>query len=211
MFTSWKVTFFCNPTKQFFARIDFSSNDQQSEHILGTHKDSKKLKIYERIEKLCGIMEGCLKEWNEYIQEKRLQKHYINFFTTKQLIILQKEIAKALNDENADIGRELSLLLSLVNPSSTKEDLLLATKNALQQLSKSADDELGDISVNKPSEDDKDDSVGEFVKALLKVGFPLLLAKAAEEHFDSENLQEGLQGIICFVNESLKLIFSMHC
>lgn len=210
MFTSWKVTFFCNPTKQYFARIDFSSNDEHVQHILGTRREAKKLKIYERIEKLCDIMEDCLKEWNQYIQEKRLQKHYLNFFTTKQLIILQQEIAKALKDEHDDVGRELSLLLSLVKPFTTKKDLFLAAKGALEQLSKSYGDESGDIFVNKRSEVDKDDSLNEFAKELLKAGFPLPLAQAAEGRFDAENLQEGLQEALCFVSGSSKVIFSMY-
>lgn len=195
MFTIWKITFFCDTTKKHFARIDFSSNNQNPEYILGINKDAENLKIYEKIETFCGVLENFLTKWDDYIQEKRQKNNFINFFTTKQLVLLQREIAKSFSEQIENIELELSQLLSLVQPSCTKKELLLAATKARQQLLKSHNAESDKIPENVFSEED---SLSSFVKALLKCGFPLSLAKAAEENVDSENIAKGWTTTISF-------------
>ena len=209
MFTIWKITFFCHPAKNHFARIDFSSNAQHPEYILGTNKDAKNIKIYERIETFCGVLENCLMKWDDYIQEKRQKTNFINFFTTRQLVLLQREIAKTFSERNENIALELSQLLSLVHPSCTKKELSLAATNARQRLLKSDDGISDKIPINSSSEED---SVSAFVKDLQNRGFPLSLAKAAEENVVSGSIAKGLIGIMdLFTYYLMKNGYNQNC
>ena len=58
--------------------------------------------VTEQIVQLCEFLESCLQKWTMEIDEKRKDYFYLNYFTTEQLVILRKEIAKVCNGEIGD-------------------------------------------------------------------------------------------------------------
>lgn len=66
------------------------------------------------------VLEGCLKKWIVFIRDERSKNHFLNFFTTKQILILQSELMKISKSSEVD-DKVLLPLLSLVNNSCNME------------------------------------------------------------------------------------------
>lgn len=64
--------------------------------------------------KFTRVLEGSLKKWIVFIRDERSKHHFLNFFTTKQIRILQSELMKISKPSEVD-DKVLLPLLSLVN------------------------------------------------------------------------------------------------
>ncbi|XP_070579262.1 E3 ubiquitin-protein ligase rnf213-alpha-like [Ptychodera flava] len=87
LFSEWKVFIFCEPDKKVSVIVDVGIDGYD---FKGTEPIEKQLSS------LCDFLEKCLQEWMIYVEEKQEQHYYLNFFTTKQLVMLRKELARAV-------------------------------------------------------------------------------------------------------------------
>ena len=63
-------------------------------------------------------MESCFDKWMDFIKQKRKKYHHLNYFTTDQLVILQRELVKiGTNEEPSHL---IYPLLSAVKSECTK-------------------------------------------------------------------------------------------
>ena len=70
-------------------------------------------------------MEQCLKQWREYIEEKRAEFPELNHYTTEQLVILRSELITSVEQRLDD---KVLALLHDVHPDCTMKDLHAAFK-----------------------------------------------------------------------------------
>lgn len=97
IFKKWAVRFHCDASKKVHTEVDFGL----SSSILKGSREMK-VNVTAQIKELCKFLEDCLKKWTSEINEKRECYYYLNHFTTEQLVILRKEIAKVCNGESGD-------------------------------------------------------------------------------------------------------------
>ena len=97
LFKQWNATFFCDPDRNVHSEIDFGSSTKKMV-IRGMKKDTRE--VSDQIKRVCESMEGCLNDWTHHIKVQRKQFYFLNCFTTEQLVILCKEIAKFWKNEH---------------------------------------------------------------------------------------------------------------
>ncbi|XP_071951998.1 E3 ubiquitin-protein ligase rnf213-alpha-like [Antedon mediterranea] len=113
LFTDLKIILNCDEKSRFPVQVDFCVTDQKA--LFGN-----KQKLTEILRELLLFMKASLKHWYDYIDEKREDFYHLNVYTTKQLVILQRALAKF---GIQDISPEIYALLSLVRPNCTNENL----------------------------------------------------------------------------------------
>ncbi|WAR11571.1 R213A-like protein [Mya arenaria] len=118
MFNDWSVEFLCTPdlSKPVCATVQFGDTDE-SLRLKGMKSTEENLP--EMIQAIARYLERCLKEWLRHIQEKRQEHLSLNYFTTDQLVILQKELVK-LEMEEEPI-KYVYPMLSVVKHNCTQE------------------------------------------------------------------------------------------
>jgi hypothetical protein len=153
--------------------------------------------VVEHISSLCTFMEDCLKEWMHHIGVQRTEAYYLNHFTTKQLVILQNELAKVNSAEKKDLSKNIYPLLSQVKKNCNYKDLRKAMYEAFDDL---AEKEIKPSASEKMAcTDDVEDDDGAaveqetitFLESMSDSGFPADLAKLAMKEVGAANVEEG--------------------
>ncbi|XP_052817087.1 E3 ubiquitin-protein ligase rnf213-alpha-like [Mya arenaria] len=131
MFNDWSVEFLCTPdlSKPVCATVQFGDTDE-SLRLKGMKSTEENLP--EMIQAIARYLERCLKEWLRHIQEKRQEHLSLNYFTTDQLVILQKELVK-LEMEEEPI-KYVYPMLSVVKHNCTQEDVQGALEEAKREV-----------------------------------------------------------------------------
>ena len=111
IFKTWKATFHCDQSRQVTADIDFGL----SKKIL--HSSPGETMI-SQLKMLCTLLEECLKEFLQDISQKREEFYHLNYFTTKQLVILRTELAEVCT-QGGEGKPEIYALLHAVKPGCT--------------------------------------------------------------------------------------------
>ena len=144
-------------------------------------------------------MENCLDEWLKYIDDKREEYQLLNHFTIDQMVILQRELVKAKVD--SEPSNLIYPLLSSVKRDCTKSDLITAMRQAKADVDKM---EVSEQEVDmaeeevEPCVDEMEDdgkNVDVFIAEMVKAGYNEKLAKAALNHIDPDEVDEG--GLKC--------------
>ena len=140
-----------------------------------------------------------------YIQQQRQECYFLYYFTTKQLVILQKEFAKILAVLENNSGKHLSEkenqvsvkvypMLSCHKKGSCLSDLRQAVHEACNKLKESAiekkmEQELKNYIDSKGN--DIEDEVNTFLENMKDSGFSERLALRALQEVGPENIDEG--------------------
>ncbi|XP_006820780.1 E3 ubiquitin-protein ligase rnf213-alpha-like, partial [Saccoglossus kowalevskii] len=124
LFSEWKALIYCGKRK-VSVMVDFGFGDSQD--LMGT-KD-----VIVQLDELCHFMENCLKEWLEYVEEKRSEIYQLNYFTTEQLVILRRELSKLMSNEKEMAAGVYTLLASLKD-SCTESDVKEALNAAFMEV-----------------------------------------------------------------------------
>jgi len=170
---------------------------RQSEEVKG---------VLEHISCLCSFMEDCLKDWWQHVGDQRTQLHYLNHFTTEQLVILQTELAKVGNDEKNGLSRYVYPLLSKVKSSCCLKDLQKAMHLAFAEDVVEHDCESAPAVADEAEKTNDDNAksstdvetadVQEFVKKMEESNFSKKLALRALQEVGSGNIENGNNTIV---------------
>ena len=150
-------------------------------------------------------MEKCHEKWLEYIDEKREEYHYLNYFTIDQMVTLQKELVK-LSDES-EPSKLIYPLLSAIKDGCTKADLVAAmrqAKNDVATKSQEKDEQATEEEVEELPRDTGAD-VAKFIEEMVTAGYSEKVAKAALEFVKPDEIDEGNYFLTYQIGESLDL------
>lgn len=193
LFHHWKAIFFCDPKKVNKVYIDFGPNDDL------TLKSGGRV-VIENILEICQFMESCLEDWLLYVREQREEFCYLNFFTTQQLMILQRELSRIRNYSEDDVAlRNILSLLSLVKKDCTYKDVCRSISNGFLMLGKvkvDKSEEIADQEEDLPcrheNEDDEDEATQKFIAAMIESDFSRELAlRALGSGIEPTNVEDG--------------------
>lgn len=140
LFINWSATIFCSNAHINTIRINFSEINKDRTNIIGERLIEKE--TIKSINKTIEFLEKCHKEWIEHINEKRLKFSELNFFSTDQVAILRKELAKITSEKYHEklIFSKLYNLIYNINDE-VNTDCIRKTLASAYELSKT-DDEM---------------------------------------------------------------------
>ena len=154
LFHDWKAVIFCNKEKNPNVYVEFGASGQSLKARGGDPTS--------QIRGLCDCMDELLESWLEHVDQQRSEFYYLNYFTAKQLMILQKELA-ILNEEDQDriVDRLVFPILSLISENFDQDDLSQSfsrASNKLLNIDSDCDSE--------DAEDDENDEDGGLISLL---------------------------------------------
>ena len=190
LFKHWQAKFLCDRNRKVCSFIDFG---QGVEQLKGKTSDLTKI-----IPMIANFMEGCHKNWLEYIHKKRIDHLHLNFFTIDQLVFLQKELVKIGTREEP--SNRLYPLLSVLKESCLQEDLVLAMQNAKQDFSGEDSETVEDTEtdVNMTEDETYQFEVEQFISDIVDSGYSAHVARKALEVFKPSEVDEGTIKILYY-------------
>ena len=113
LFTEWNCRFLCAPNESVNTMVDFGLATE----VIRGHNDQPGdlCSLSRHVFDICGFLTECLSDWNEQMSEKRREFPSINYFSTKQLVVLQKELAHLINNNELSTTRPFPLLHPILN------------------------------------------------------------------------------------------------
>ncbi|XP_071956942.1 E3 ubiquitin-protein ligase rnf213-alpha-like [Antedon mediterranea] len=198
-FTDMKICLHCDKDSEFNVLVDFCVKDLKP--LFG------KRKLTVILNELLVFLKESLKEWYDYIDERREDLYHLNFYTTKQLVILQRALAKFGNE---DVRPEVYALLSLVRPNCTVQDLRRAVAECSEEIDSNIEEETvnedatsEDIVINESNEqlitfwDEMKEMVDvQQTMAYIEDKKPLSIEEAVEFIFNSPYEDEVLEELV---------------
>uniref|UniRef100_H3BBI9 RING-type E3 ubiquitin transferase n=1 Tax=Latimeria chalumnae TaxID=7897 RepID=H3BBI9_LATCH len=113
LFRKWKASVYCSPDSDVCVSIDFN---------LGTIDPIKTSEtITEQLPLLCRKMETYLENWKQFIDDKRSQLYYLNYYTADQLVHLCKNLYGVVNLYDKD--EQINTMLSFIKSGCTNSDI----------------------------------------------------------------------------------------
>ncbi|XP_077980162.1 E3 ubiquitin-protein ligase rnf213-alpha-like [Glandiceps talaboti] len=183
LFYDWKAFIYCQPGKKVSVSIDFG---------IGTQHDMKGFdEVGTQLRKLCDFMEECLCEWLEYVEEKRDEIYYLNYYTTEQLVVLRRHLAKLMSAGGAISPAVYTLLASLrdeCNETVVKEALTAA----FMEVGSEDEEEEREMEI----EDDLIDGDGTMETESADAGIETTSTEADGAEFDIQKIQMCLQELL---------------
>ncbi|XP_033105070.1 E3 ubiquitin-protein ligase RNF213-like [Anneissia japonica] len=132
LFTDLNIKLICDKSYKVPVHVDFCVVEQKP--LFGRKE------LTEILKELLNFMDASLKQWYDYIDDKREEFYFLNVYTTKQLVILRRALA---NFGEEDVSPEVYALLSLVKPDCTVQDLRKAVAMVKKEKEiESNDDEI---------------------------------------------------------------------
>ncbi|MEE6521288.1 hypothetical protein FKM82_019418 [Ascaphus truei] len=113
LFRTWEATIYCSDDRKVGVKMNFKVN------VTGEIEGQGAL--IELLPNICKTMESFLEQWMNFVNKKRSQLYYLNYYTAEQLVYLCQQF------QRADIGEEALVMLSFIKPECTKYDTANAT------------------------------------------------------------------------------------
>lgn len=195
LFSNWQTQLLCDPSRPICAFIKFGSGSRCIEVKAQRHRSD--ITCSTIISRLAKFMDMCLEQWLNYIDRKRDTYYYLNFFTIDQLFILQKELA-LIGDEN-EPSNLVYPLLSIVKHDCSKEDLIIAFKKSMfdvsekqnEQEAEKEEEAIVNLETDK-EEHAKSSVITKFLSEIVSLGYSeKLVRQALKEGIDPEDIDEG--------------------
>uniref|UniRef100_A0A8C3MIP0 RING-type E3 ubiquitin transferase n=1 Tax=Geospiza parvula TaxID=87175 RepID=A0A8C3MIP0_GEOPR len=112
LFRSWLAQVYCSPHKESCVFIDFSLGPIP---VLEGQGDMTSV-----LPALCKTMERFLDSWKSFMNAKRCEHFYLNYYSAEQLVFLCSELGRGSPSQAA------LMMLSFLNPHCTERDVLTA-------------------------------------------------------------------------------------
>uniref|UniRef100_A0A8C3UM49 RING-type E3 ubiquitin transferase n=1 Tax=Catharus ustulatus TaxID=91951 RepID=A0A8C3UM49_CATUS len=112
LFRSWLAQVYCSPHRESCVLIDFSLGPIP---LLEGQGDMAAV-----LPALCKTMESFLESWKSFMNTKRLEHFYLNYYTAEQLVYLCQELGQGSPSQAA------LMMLSFLNHNCTEPDVLAA-------------------------------------------------------------------------------------
>lgn len=182
LFTSWQAKFLCDPRRPVCAFIEFGKG-KNIKQLKGRRND--KDDVITIMPEIAKFMETSLENWLQYLDKKRYEYQHLNYYTTDQLVILQRELAKVIDGDK--IPPFIIPLLSVVKSDCDIDDLT----GALQ----GANEELRTLNCNDDkvcSKDNQGDEIANFLSEMKIAGQKETVARAAlKDGIDPKDFDDG--------------------
>ncbi|KAF2974844.1 hypothetical protein EK904_013645 [Melospiza melodia maxima] len=115
LFRSWLAQVYCSPHKESCIFIDFSLGPIP---VLEGQGDMAAV-----LPALCKTMESFLESWKSFMNAKRCEHFYLNYYSAEQLVFLCSELGRGSPSQAA------LMMLSFLNPHCTEQDVLTALES----------------------------------------------------------------------------------
>ncbi|KAF4797459.1 E3 ubiquitin-protein ligase RNF213 [Turdus rufiventris] len=112
LFRSWLAQVYCSPHRESCVLIDFSLGPIP---VLEGQGDMAAV-----LPALCKTMESFLENWKSFMNAKRLEHFYLNYYSAEQLVYLCQELGQGSPSQAA------LMMLSFLNHNCTEQDVLAA-------------------------------------------------------------------------------------
>jgi len=189
LFYNFKATFMCSVEVDDGQNVffQFEKDTKITEHvppIMGFSTD-----IIKQMNETSLFMEECLQSWNKHVNKERSRHYYLNYFTTEQLVILQRELAKLLDTRELDI--RIFPMLYIIGHQYTHNDLLIALKAALNDID----------NLREEDSEEQSNEIKEFIQYLKDAGHSTSLGlRALQSGIGVDERAEGaFYSVICFL------------
>ncbi|XP_060585974.1 E3 ubiquitin-protein ligase RNF213-like isoform X2 [Ruditapes philippinarum] len=190
LFENFAIETFCEPNLEtpVWAILQFKNKTDVTQLKCRKTADEK---LEDIMPKLSEGMEICLKEWIEFVDEKRKKHEHLNYFTMNQLVFLQKEIANLI--VNATISDNVFPLLAYVKAGCNKDDIDEAYQCVTKEM------ETNDLKNNekqnsntKESDETKNKDKSVFISRLREIGFTGKIIQRALKRFPEYNIHDAI-------------------
>jgi hypothetical protein len=181
LFKEWKSLFFCGSGE---VHISFM-------HGVEPLKASG-LNVKNCILLLWNFMDDCLKKWKLYIDECRQDHHFLNAFTTGQLVFLGKQLVFSEDDEDRPFDKGVYPLLQRISPGCSYEMVREALKESM---------ELHKAPETEPEEGSELSPEDEFREALRENAFDEDLITAALKALGPHEIEDGMGNPFTFFTQ----------
>ncbi|XP_058848399.1 E3 ubiquitin-protein ligase rnf213-alpha-like isoform X1 [Acipenser ruthenus] len=114
LFRKWEANVYCSENNQAGVIMDFHLNKTIEEIIVDGP-------IVEQLPEICRKMEKCLASWRDFMNEKRSQHYYLNYYTAEQIVFLCNKLSSADVDQLED--QQVMMMLSFIKPNCTATDV----------------------------------------------------------------------------------------
>ncbi|VDI31555.1 Hypothetical predicted protein [Mytilus galloprovincialis] len=149
LFSNFQVEFRCDKKSAVCVFVSFG--EKHDKKIIRGKRGTKDQEDCLFVRKIADYLTRCLNEWDSFIDAQR-EKHYLlNYFSMKQLVFLQCELAKLGTDTEPSV--KLYPLLSAIKHDCNREDVVKSLRNAQAELMEMEKEER----INAPKRDVCDD------------------------------------------------------
>ncbi|XP_078674105.1 E3 ubiquitin-protein ligase rnf213-alpha-like isoform X2 [Branchiostoma floridae x Branchiostoma belcheri] len=114
LFNNWNAVVYCDGNRRVKVMVNFGFG---TEALYGT-----RAAVEDQLTQLAKYMEVCLDEWLGAMDKARLEYDELNHFTTEQIVVLRKALAKMI-DPSETVTPQVLALLSSIKPLCAEEDI----------------------------------------------------------------------------------------
>ncbi|XP_069511290.1 E3 ubiquitin-protein ligase RNF213 isoform X2 [Ambystoma mexicanum] len=136
LFRKWEAKLYCSSESDIAIKMDFNLPAIGKIDIRG--------KLTELLPIICKRMEFFLDRWKYFMEKKRTEHYYLNYYTAEQLFYLCQQF------ELPDISKEALMMLSFIQPGCTKYDVM---QLVLERKGLSLRNRIPDFSVSQGKQD----------------------------------------------------------
>ncbi|XP_071287737.1 E3 ubiquitin-protein ligase RNF213-like isoform X2 [Agelaius tricolor] len=115
LFRSWLAQVYCSPRREYCVLMNFSLGPIPA--LKGQGDMAAVLPA------LCKTMESFLESWKSFMNAKRCEHFYLNYYSAEQLVFLCSELGRGRPSQAA------LMMLSFLNPRCTEQDVLTTLRN----------------------------------------------------------------------------------
>ncbi|XP_069055826.1 E3 ubiquitin-protein ligase RNF213 isoform X2 [Pleurodeles waltl] len=115
LFRKWEARVYCSFESEISLSMDFNLP------VIG--RIDVRGELTELLPTICKRMEIFLMQWTNFVENKRSQYYYLNYYTAEQLVYLGQQF------ELAAVSKEALMLLSFIQPNCNKHSLMELVSN----------------------------------------------------------------------------------
>ncbi|VDI00514.1 Hypothetical predicted protein, partial [Mytilus galloprovincialis] len=187
LFSNFQVEFRCD--KKSAVCVFLSFGEKNDKRIIRGRRSTKDQDDCLFVRKIADFLGKCLDEWDAFVDAQREEHYLLNYFSMKQLVFLQCELAKLGTDQEP--SEKLYPLLSAIKKDCNREDVVTSLRNARSELIQIESKERT-IAQKPKIEKSKEDIVAIFIKEMIISNFSESLALEALKHVKPENITDGI-------------------
>ncbi|KAM5170405.1 E3 ubiquitin-protein ligase RNF213-like [Mantella aurantiaca] len=110
LFRTWQAEIYCEDNAE--ASVCMSFNIEEIDELHGQEA------LTELLPEICKTMESLLEQWLAFVNKKRSQLYYLNYYTAEQVVYLCQQY------QMRDISEEALIMLSFIKPECKKIDTI---------------------------------------------------------------------------------------
>ena len=161
LFANWKALIYCDQKRQVSVIIDFGYDAQIIQG--GPHLEKE-------LDQLAIFLKNALETWNQFMEKLRSDCPSLNFFTTDQLVILSRDLAKFVHNKSKNLNTQSIMMLNCIAPNLGNKDLLKFVRSHFSGASAQVNQQLDDdqMSLDDSFDNEEEDDFTEDIFAQFK-------------------------------------------